>query len=157
MSPLEALSCSMWRVTTRRNLKQVDKKIAQTKTLSFQEMVLTHLMFPPSFSTFAPGSTRLSCRSLQNNLLQHPVDNIHLSFSSAAWSFLSFSSQALAYSPHLHWPNVIYRGFLYQPTYLRKIPGTFSIASSISSGVITLGTTTIKGPLCLSQKNTLIL
>ena len=25
LSPLEALSCSMWRVTTRRNLKQVDK------------------------------------------------------------------------------------------------------------------------------------
>ena len=45
----------------------------------------------------------------------------------------------------------MWRG-LQNQLYLRKIPGTFSIASSISSGVITLGDTTIEGPLFPSQK-----
>ena len=82
----------------------------------------------------------------------------HLSFSSAARSFLSFSNQALAYSPHLisesrHLYNeeglcsFLYSSsckreictFLCRNIYLRKIPGTFSMASSISSGVMILG------------------
>ena len=83
LSPLDARSCSMWRVTTRRNLRQVDKKMCE-------QFSLTYLMFPPSSSTLAPGSTRLSCRSLKNNLCQNA--------STSSWQYppvLLFSSLVL--------------------------------------------------------------
>ena len=62
LSPLEALSCSMWRLTTRRNLK----KYVCAKAL---KIFLTDLKFFPSPSGSAPGSTILRCCSLRNKIV----------------------------------------------------------------------------------------
>ena len=137
LSPLEARSCSMCRVTTRRNLKSkfIEILFLIIMWIYFLKQMnsSTDLLFDPSSSSLAPGSIISSCLSLQYPLFENinfndhvckilcfktstfdHVYNIiclktstfnrsgfHLSFSSAARSFLSFSNQALAYSPHL--------------------------------------------------------
>ena len=143
----------------------------------WEHKFLTHLTFFPSSSTLAAGSNIFSCRSLRHKFSQNfqhlkfnPDSPVPL-FSSKVFPILLQPGACILAPPIF--PNVtedtsvsfipIIRPYhrLYHRSvssvctirlYLRKIPGTFSIASSISSGVITLWTQSYK--ILLQPQNT---